>query len=77
MKLKTGRRDSKVSVKADADDGIPQPQSDVTTVLNYFSKLGINTAQTVALLGTHRPSPCLVSINGMVYCLMNVTEWFY
>lgn len=53
MKMKTGRRDSRLSVKADADDGIPKPQSDVTTVLNYFSKLGINTQQTVALLGAH------------------------
>lgn len=53
MKMKTGRRDSRVSVKAQADDGIPVPQSDVTTVLNYFSNLGINTQQAVALLGAH------------------------
>lgn len=53
IKMKTGRRDSRVSVKADADNGIPLPQSDVTTVLNYFSKMGISTQQTVALLGAH------------------------
>ncbi|KAG0611232.1 hypothetical protein M758_7G125100 [Ceratodon purpureus] len=53
MKLKTGRRDSRVSLKAVADAGIPIPQSDVSTVLNYFSKMGINTEQTVALLGAH------------------------
>jgi len=52
MKMKTGRRDSRVSAKVEADDGIPTPQTDVTTVLNYFSKLGINTQHTVALLGT-------------------------
>lgn len=51
MKLKTGRKDSRVSMKAVADAGIPTPQSDVTTVLNYFGKMGITTEQAVALLG--------------------------
>ncbi|CAK9198480.1 unnamed protein product [Sphagnum jensenii] len=51
--LKTGRRDSIVSLKKSADDGIPTPQTDVTSLLAYFKKIGLNTAQTVALLGVH------------------------
>ena len=51
MKLKSGRRDSLVSSKASADTGIPTAQSDVGTVLDYFSNLGLNTEQTVAILG--------------------------
>ncbi|XP_024395981.1 peroxidase 21 isoform X2 [Physcomitrium patens] len=53
IKLKTGRKDSRVSLKSVADTGIPTPQSNVSFVLDYFSKMGINTEETVALLGAH------------------------
>lgn len=51
IKLKSGRQDSRVSSKASADTSIPTAQSDVGTVLDYFSNLGLNTEQTVAILG--------------------------
>lgn len=51
IKSKSGRQDSRVSSKASADTGIPTAQSDVGTVLDYFSNLGLNTEQTVAILG--------------------------
>jgi hypothetical protein len=60
MALKTGRRDSIVSLKKSADDGIPTPQTDVTSLLAYFKKIGLNTAQTVALLGNAQLSPQLL-----------------
>ena len=51
IKLKSGRRDGRVSSKASADTGIPTPQRVVGTILDYFSNLGLNTEQTVAILG--------------------------
>lgn len=66
MALKTGRRDSIVSLKKSADDGIPTPQTDVTSLLAYFKKIGLNTAQTVALLGNAQVSPQVVCVKSMI-----------
>lgn len=50
MKLKTGRRDSDISLKPSADT-IPHPKDSVSTALAFFASFGIDTEKAVALFG--------------------------
>ncbi|KAL3642557.1 Peroxidase 21 [Castilleja foliolosa] len=53
IEMKTGRRDSKKSCFSLVDNSIPNHNDSVTSVLSTFLNIGINTEQTVALLGAH------------------------
>ncbi len=50
MRLKTGRRDGVISLKASADK-MPHPQDSVSTALAFFASFGIDTEKAVALYG--------------------------
>ena len=50
MRLKTGRRDAVISLKASADK-MPHPQDSVSTALAFFASFGIDTEKAVALYG--------------------------
>lgn len=53
FQVKTGRRDSRTSSLEAADASLLAPDADITTLLERFSSMNLNTAQTVALLGGH------------------------
>jgi len=50
IKVKTGRRDSRISLKSSADK-LPHPYATVDELLGFFKSIGINTAEAVALMG--------------------------
>ncbi|KAL3701511.1 hypothetical protein R1sor_019533 [Riccia sorocarpa] len=51
--IKLGRRDALFSRKEDADMELVKKDADMSTVLDTFSRLGIDTEHGVALLGAH------------------------
>lgn len=53
FQVKTGRRDTRESSSQAADTELLATDVDVTTLLQRFSELNLNTPQTVALLGAH------------------------
>ena len=51
FKVRTGRRDTRTFSLAAADAQLLDPDTDITTFLNYMAGYDINTAQAVAILG--------------------------
>jgi len=50
IKVKTGRRDTRISLKSSADK-LLRPYATVDELLAFFKAIGINTAEAVALMG--------------------------
>ncbi|GAV68862.1 peroxidase domain-containing protein [Cephalotus follicularis] len=53
IEMRTGRRDSKVSYLAEADNLLPNHNDSSLSVLSQFQSIGIDVEGTVALLGAH------------------------
>ncbi|KAM6583135.1 hypothetical protein CsatB_010137 [Cannabis sativa] len=51
--VKLGRRDARTTSKAAANNGIPQPSSNLNRLSSRFSALGLSNTDLVALSGAH------------------------